>query len=175
MTETVVRALTADDWPRVEAIYRAGITTGHATFESEPPTWDAFNTTRRADLRLVATRDTDVVGWAAASPTSAREVYRGVVEHSVYVDPDLRGRGVGSALLAALCAAADGAGYWTVQSSIFPENEASLRLHERHGFRRIGARERIALMTYGPLAGHWRDTVLVERRSRSAGDGPRRS
>jgi phosphinothricin acetyltransferase len=84
----------------------------------------------------------------------------------VYVDPDVRHRGVGGALLDHLCAAADAAGYWTIQSSIFPENEASLRLHDRHGFRRVGTRERIAVMTYGPLEGRWRDTVLIERRSR---------
>ncbi|MFD1722835.1 GNAT family N-acetyltransferase [Amnibacterium endophyticum] len=165
MTGPVVRPMTADDWPRVDAIHRAGIATGHATFESEPPTWHAFDASRRPDLRLVAVLDGGVTGWAAASPTSARAVYRGVVEHSVYVDPDARGRGIGSALLAALCSTAEAAGCWTIQSSIFPENEASLRLHERHGFRRVGTRERIALMTYGPLAGRWRDTVLVERRT----------
>jgi phosphinothricin acetyltransferase len=157
----------AEDWASVEEIYRAGIATGHATFESEPPVWERFDTTRLQDLRLVATRDGVVIGWAAASPTSTRDVYRGVVEHSVYVDPAASGRGVGSVLLAALCRQADESGYWTVQSSIFPENEASLRLHDRHGFRRVGTRERIALMTYGPLAGQWRDTVLVERRSPS--------
>lgn len=171
MTQPVVRTMTADDWPRVDRIYRAGIATGHATFESRPPTWAAFDASRRPDLRLVAALDGIVVGWAAASPTSARDVYRGVVEHSVYVDPSVRDQGIGSALLASLCITADETGYWTIQSSIFPENEASLRLHERHGFRRVGTRERVALMAYGPLAGQWRDTVLVERRSTSAGIG----
>ena len=154
----------ADDWGRVEEIYRAGIATGHATFESEPPTWEQFDTTRLPDLRLIAEREGVVLGWAAASPTSTRDVYRGVVEHSVYVDRTAHGRGVGSALLAELSTRADERGYWTIQSSIFPENVASLRLHEKHGFRRIGTREGIALMTFGPLAGRWRDTVLVERR-----------
>ena len=110
---------------------------------------------------------------SAASPASARHVYRGVVEHSVYVDPAVHGRGVGTALLEALCAAADAAGCWTVQSSIFPENATSLLLHERHGFRRVGTRERIGLMTVGPFAGRWRDTVLVERR-RASSDDPER-
>lgn len=155
----------ADDWERVEEIYRAGIATGHATFESEPPTWAQFDSTRLHDLRLVVVRDSAVLGWAATSPTSTREAYRGVVEHSVYIDPAAQGRGVGSALLAALCAQADERGYWTIQSSIFPENTASLRLHQRHGFRRVGVRRRIGRMTYGPAAGRWRDTVLVERRS----------
>ncbi|GAA2585452.1 hypothetical protein GCM10009862_25580 [Microbacterium binotii] len=105
-----------------------------------------------------------ITGWVAASAVSHREVYRGVVEHSVYVTTEVRGGGVGRALLSALLAAMDDAGVWTVQSSIFPENVASLAVHERAGFRRVGRRERIALMTYGPWAGRWRDTVLVERR-----------
>lgn len=169
MNDLLVRPMRPDDWERVEEIYRAGIATGHATFESEPPRWERFDSTRLQDLRLVASGDGTVLGWAAASAASTRDVYRGVIEHSVYVDPAARGRGVGSALLATLCAQADDRGYWTIQSSIFPENEASLRLHDRHGFRRIGTRERIALMTAGPLAGQWRNTVLVERRSSRAG------
>jgi len=168
-----IRPLGHCDWPAVEAIYREGIATGHATFEAEPPSWDAFTASRCPDLRLVAVDVADrvtggegerVLGWAAASPISARAVYRGVVEHSVYVAQDARRAGVARALLDALLTAADAGGYWTVQSSIFPENTASLALHERAGFRRVGVRERIALMTYGPRAGTWRDTILVERR-----------
>src|SRR3546814_10291241 len=110
-----------------------------------------------------------VVGWAAASAVSSRPSYRGVIEHSVYIDRGARGTGMGKALLVRLLDAADGAGFWTVQSSIFPENIASLRLHEAAGFRVIGRRERIARSGVGPHAGHWRDTLLIERRSALVG------
>lgn len=159
-----VRPLEARDWPAVEAVYRQGIAAGHATFEAAPPSWTEFDAGKIRGLRLVAVDGDDLLGWVAASRVSAREVYRGVVEHSVYVADHARGRGVGATLLEAFVAAAREQGVWTVQSSIFPENEASLRLHERHGFRVVGRRERIALMSYGPLAGIWRDTVLVELR-----------
>ena len=105
-----------------------------------------------------------MLGWAAASPVSTRAAYRGVIEHSVYVHRDARGRGAGRRLLDAFVAASDRAGFWTIQSSIFPENTASLALHDRAGFRRVGIRERIAQMTYGPEADRWRDTILIERR-----------
>lgn len=158
--------MAAADWPAVENIYRQGIATGNATFEAEPPSWDAFDAGKLEVGRLVAVgREGGILGWVAASAVSSRDAYRGVVEHSVYVSPDARGRGVGADLLGAFLRAADDAGIWTVQSSIFPENSASLALHDRAGFRRIGRRERIALMTYGPWAGQWRDTVLVERRA----------
>lgn len=162
---TGVRAMTPADWPRVEAILAAGIAEGDATFESATPAWEQFDAGRLPDVRLVAQHDGAVVGWVAASRVSQREVYRGVIEHSVYVDPAARGRGVGAALLSAFIEAADDAGYWTIQSSIFPENTASLRLHERAGFRVVGTRERIARSSRGPRAGQWRSTVLVERRS----------
>ena len=165
MRSPVVRPLRQDDWPAVEAIFREGIDGGHATFESAPPTWEEFDAGKRPELRLVAVDATDVLGWAAASSVSTRPVYAGVVEHSVYVADAARGRGVGSALLTALIAAAEQQGVWTIQSGIFPENTASLRLHNKHGFRVVGRRERIALMTHGPLAGTWRDTILVEHRS----------
>ncbi|WP_368499937.1 N-acetyltransferase family protein [Herbiconiux sp. A18JL235] len=164
-----IRPMTAADWPAVEAIYRAGIATGNATFEAEPPSWEHFDAGKLHAGRLVATAGTGaVLGWVAASPVSAREVYRGVVEHSVYVAPAASGKGVGRQLVDAFISAAEGAGIWTIQSSIFPENTASLALHDRAGFRRIGTRERIALMTYGPWAGQWRDTILIERRSTGA-------
>lgn len=161
------RPMTPADWPAVEAVYRAGIATGHATFEAAPPPdWDAFASGKRPDLMLVAVDGGEcVLGWAAAGPVSARPVYRGVVEHSVYVDPEAAGCGVGSQLLADLLGLADRSGVWTVQSSVFPENVASLRLHERAGFRVVGRRERIGLMPSGPLAGQWRDTVQIERRA----------
>ncbi|GAA3644616.1 GNAT family N-acetyltransferase [Microbacterium awajiense] len=174
---TLIRAMRPGDWPSVEAIYREGIDDGEATFEAETPSWEAFDKSRIAAPRLVAEdADGTIVGWAAASLVSARPAYRGVVEHSVYVARAARGRGIGRELLDAFVAAADEAGVWTVQSSIFPENVASLRLHERAGFRVIGRRERIARSTVGPHAGQWRDTVLIERRSLGNGreDGERR-
>jgi phosphinothricin acetyltransferase len=164
MSAPRIRPLVASDWPAVEAVYREGIAAGHATFEAAPPSWAQFDAGKIPGLRLVAVVGDDLLGWVAASRVSPREVYRGVVEHSVYVAGRARGRGIGAALLDAFVTAARDQGVWTVQSSIFPENEASLRLHERHGFRVVGRRERIALMTYGPLAGVWRDTVLVELR-----------
>lgn len=171
MSRLTVRPLEAADWPTVEAIYRDGIATGHATFEAEPPSWDSFDSGKLSTLRLVAVDGTEVVGWAAASPTSSRSVYAGVVEHSVYVSAASRGKGIGHLLLGALVEAADASGIWTMQSNVFPENESSLALHAAHGFRIVGWRDRIARMTYGPLAGHWRDTLLIERRSDTAGVG----
>ncbi|CAN5174406.1 GNAT family N-acetyltransferase [soil metagenome] len=150
------------DWPSVERIYAEGIATALATFETEPPTWPEFDREKRAELRLVAVENGAVVGWVALSTTSARDCYSGVVEHSVYVSADARGRGIGRALLDALVVGADAVGIWTIQTSIFPENEASVALHERMGFRVVGRRERIAR-----LDGRWRDTLLLERRSPS--------
>jgi phosphinothricin acetyltransferase len=161
-----VRALSEEDWPEVARIYAEGIATGNATFEPAPPTWEQFDAGRLEIARLVAVDEEGVTGWAAVSPVSGREVYRGVVEHSVYVAERALGRGLGRKLLDALIAACDDAGIWTIQSSIFRENTASLRLHEQAGFRQVGHRERIALMTYGPWAGQWRDTILIERRKR---------
>jgi L-amino acid N-acyltransferase YncA len=148
------------DWLAVERIYAEGIATGDATFETEPPSWDAFDASRLADHRLVALEDGEIVGWAALSPTSSRHCYSGVVEHSVYVAGNARGRGVGHQLMEALMQEADTAGLWTIQTSTFPENSASVALHERLGFRIVGRRERIA-----QLNGVWRDTILLERRS----------
>lgn len=159
-----IRPLMPEDWPEVDRIYAEGIATGNATFETAPPSWEEFDAGKLEAGRLVTVDDDGVMAWAAVSPVSCREAYRGVVEHSIYVAEDARGRGVGRQLLDALIAACDNGGIWTIQSSIFPENAASLRLHEQAGFRRVGHRERIALMTYGPWAGQWRDTILVELR-----------
>jgi len=148
------------DWAQVEEIYREGIATGDATFETAPPAWEEFDAGRLPAHRLVCVEHGDVVGWAALSPASPRECYAGVVEHSVYVRADSRRSGVGLALLEALVASAEAAGLWTIQTSVFPENTASLALHERVGFRVVGTRERIAR-----LDGRWRDTLLLERRS----------
>ncbi|MCB2174373.1 MAG: GNAT family N-acetyltransferase [Actinomycetales bacterium] len=157
--------MTAAHWPGVREAYAAGIATGHATFETEPPDWPAFDATRLPGHRWVAVDGDAVLGWAAVSPVSGRAVYAGVVEHSVYVHPGARGMGVGRALLAALLDSTQAAGIWTVQSGIFPENTASLALHAAAGFRVVGTRERVGLMTYGPMAGRWRDVVLVEHRA----------
>ena len=170
-----IRPMTAGDWPTVEAIFAAGIAEGEATFETATPSWRDFDAGKIDDPRLVAVDDAGaVVGWAAASRVSARAAYRGVIEHSVYVDPARRGEGVGARLLEAFVERADAAGFWTIQSSVFPENEASLRLHEKNGFRVVGRRERIAQTLVGPRAGQWRDTVLIERRSTRNG-GPSES
>ncbi|MGC9666218.1 N-acetyltransferase family protein [Planosporangium sp. 12N6] len=142
-------------------IYRAGIDGGQATFETEPPTWGRFAATRLPDHRFVAVDPTSrVLGWVACSPVSQRGAYAGVVEHSVYVHPDARGKGLGRALLHALIDSTEAAGIWTIQSAIFPENTASLATHRAVGFRVVGTRERIARQH-----GRWRDVVLVERRS----------
>jgi phosphinothricin acetyltransferase len=149
------------DWAAVEAIYAAGLSAGNASFETTTPSWERFDSTRLAEHRLLAEADGSVQGWVAVSPVSTRPVYAGVVEHSVYVDPAHAGRGVGTMLLHALIESTEAAGIWTIQSSIFPENAASLALHHRTGFRTVGTRERIA-----QHHGRWRDTILVERRSR---------
>lgn len=159
-----IRDLEPGDWRTVEAIYREGIASGNATFETETPSWEHFDAGKRRDLRLVAEDSRAIVGWVAASAVSSRAVYAGVVEHSVYVAADRRGEGIGRLLLDALIARADMVGVWTIQSSIFRENEASLTLHQAAGFRVVGRRERIALMASGPWAGQWRDTLLIERR-----------
>ena len=155
-----LRSLTPDDWTAVADIYWDGMRDGLATFETEVPSWDAWDTAHLPDHRLVAEWLGEVVGWAALSPASQRRCYAGVAENTVYVAREMRGRGVGRALLGELIADADAAGIWTIQTSIFPENRASLALHERCGFRVVGTRERIARRD-----GVWRDTVLLERRS----------
>jgi L-amino acid N-acyltransferase YncA len=166
-----IAPLTVDHWSEVERIYAAGIATGHATFESEPPTWEHFAETRLADHRQVALDEHQrVVGWVAASAVSERCVYAGVVEHSVYVDPRVQGQGVGRLLLQALIASTEAAGVWTIQSGVFPENTASLALHRAVGFRDVGIRQRVGRMGHGPFAGRWRDVVLIERRSSTVGD-----
>ena len=157
---TSIRPMRDDDWPAVRDIYEAGIATGNATFETEAPSWERWDASHLADHRLVATIDDVVVGWAALSPVSDRCVYAGVAENSVYIHPDHRGRGVGGDLLDALVSGAERAGYWTVQTGIFPENTASIAAHERAGFRIVGRRERV-----GQLDGVWRDTLFLERRS----------
>ncbi len=156
----LLRALEPADWPAVERIYAAGIATGQATFETATPTWPDWDERHHAIGRLGAAVGEEVVGWAALSPVSRRPAYAGVAEVSVYVAPEHRGAGIGGALLATLVAASEAHGIWTLQASIFPENAASVALHERAGFHVVGRRERI-----GQLDGVWRDTLLLERRS----------
>lgn len=157
-----VRPITADDRERVLEIYAEGIATGHATFETEAPSWEAWDETHLEDCRLVAegAEGERILGWAALSPVSDRCVYGGVAEVSVYVDGAERGRGVGSGLLRALVEASEDEGVWTLQAGVFPENEASVALHRTCGFRVVGRRERL-----GRLGGRWRDVLLLERRS----------
>ncbi|PZH19107.1 N-acetyltransferase [Streptomyces sp. NTH33] len=160
-TSVTVAPMTDAHADEILAIYQAGIDEGNATFETAAPTWQAFDVAKLPEHRFVALDEHGVVlGWVAATKVSDRCAYAGVVEHSVYVHPDARGRGVASALLEALIDSTEAAGIWTLQSGIFPENTASIALHERAGFRVIGVRERI-----GRHHGRWRDVVLVERRS----------
>ena len=157
--------MTPDDWPAVRCIYADGIATGNATFETETPTWETWDHKHLSACRLTARVGDAVVAWVAISPVSARPCYAGVVEHSVYVAEAMRGRGEGKALLAELVRVSEASGYWTLQSSVFPENQASLAIHLACGFRILGRRKRVAM-----LNGTWRDTVVVERRSTVAGE-----
>jgi phosphinothricin acetyltransferase len=149
MADLNVRAMVAADWPDVRDIYVAGIATRNATFETTAPSWERWDASHLSEPRLVAEVSGVLVGWAAMSPVSDRPVYAGVAEHSIYIHPDHRGQGVGRTLLQALVEGADAAGYWTVQTGIFPENTASVALHERCGFRIVGTRERIGQGEFG--------------------------
>ena len=164
MSDLTIRPMTAADAAAVLAIYQAGMDGGNASFEHTAPTWAAFDASRLPEHRLVAVDDSDLVlGWVAISAVSSRAVYAGVVEHSVYVDPAARGRGVGRALLAALIDSCEQAGIWTIQSGVFPENTASLALHRAAGFRTVGVRERVG--RHRAQHNRWRDVVFIERRS----------
>jgi phosphinothricin acetyltransferase len=156
----VIEKLRAEHWGEVARIYAEGIATRQATFETDVPSWEAWDRSHLAEHRFVAVREGAVLGWAALAPVSDRCVYGGVAENSVYVGEDARGQGIGRALLEALVASSEAAGIWTIQTGIFPENEASVRLHESVGFRVVGRRERL-----GELDGVWRDVLLLERRS----------
>lgn len=158
-----IRELRPDDWPAVRAIYEEGIRGGDATFETETPTWERWEAAH-PELRLVAEREGAVVGWAALSPASARHCYRGVGEVSVYVAEEARGAGLGRELLDALVERSEQAGYWTLTAGVFPENLASIRLHNACGFRKVGVREGV-----GEAGGVWRDVIWLERRSAVVG------
>lgn len=156
--------MTAADWPTVRSIYEWGIATGNATFQTVAPDWEEWNRGHLAHSRLVIDVGDTIVGWASLAPISARLVYRGVAEVSIYIAPKRQGEGNGRALLEALISSSEANGIWTLQAGIFPENTASCNLHERCGFRLVGVRERI-----GSLAGAWRDVCLYERRSQLVG------
>ena len=152
-------------WEEVKRIYEEGIATGNATFQISAPAWEEWNNAHLQTCRLVAIDNDTVIGWAALTPVSGRCVYAGVAEVSVYVAAAVRGKGIGSLLLRALIKASEKNNLWTLQAGIFPENKSSKKMHEANGFRVIGTRERI-----GKMNGTWRDTVLLERRSKVVGN-----
>lgn len=160
-----IRAMTDHHADAVLAIYQDGIDAGSATFETRAPAWPAFTSSHLPDHRFIADANGEVLGWVAAAPTSARKVYAGVIEHSVYVAGHARGQGVATALLSALIDSTETAGIWTIQAGIFPDNTPSLALHEKHGFRILGIRHHIGQ----DATGRWRDVALLERRSRHVG------
>ena len=156
----MIEAMRPEDWPAVVTIYLEGIATGHATFETRAPSWPEWDEAHLQCGRLVARAGGRIVGWAALSPASRRQVYSGVAEVSVYVGSQSRGQGIGRALLEQLIRDSEEHAIWTLQAAVFPDNEATVSLHKRCGFREVGRRERI-----GKLNGEWRDTLLLERRS----------
>lgn len=158
------RNLTAIDWGQVAEIYQQGLDTGNATFESTTPDWSEWDTGHLKNCRLIAEINDTIVGWAALSSVSSRCIYGGVAEVSVYVSREFKGQHIGTKLLEKLITESEKNGIWTLQAGIFPENKASLTIHEKTGFRKVGYRERI-----GQMNGVWRDTILLERRSNTVG------
>ena len=159
-----ITTLLSSHWPAVKAIYEAGLATGNASFQTSAPNWDEWDKAHLTHSRLVALDGDTVTGWAALTPVSGRCVYAGVAEVSVYIASTHRGHGIGKALLQALVAESEQHNIWTLQAGIFPENTASIRLHESAGFRQVGIRQRI-----GKMGDRWRDTVLLEKRSETVG------
>lgn len=159
-----VLAMLPRDWPQVRAIYLEGVATGNATFAQTAPDWDTWDAEHLPAARLAAHAAQQLVGWAALSRVSTRTVYAGVAEVSIYVAERARGRGVGRQLLQRLVLESEAAGIWTLQAGIFPDNAASVALHQRAGFRLVGRRERL-----GQMNGRWRDVLLLERRSQIIG------
>ena len=164
MKEISIVSMTKEAWPEVARIYEAGIATQNATFQTEAPTWEYWDKAHRPDCQLIAFANDKIVGWAALSPVSARSVYAGVAEVSIYVDNNQRGLGIGSLLMKKLIEESERNGIWTLQSGIFPENIASIKLHQKHDFRISGIKERI-----GKMNNTWRDIAMLERRSKTVG------
>ena len=159
-----IKPLEPHHWNDVRRIYEEGLRTGNATFQTSTPEWEEWDKTHIQTGRLVAIENGNIIGWAALTPVSGRCVYGGVAEISVYVSENARGKGIGKELLKSLIEDSEANGFWTLQAGIFPENIASIKIHEATGFRVIGKREKI-----GQMNGHWRDTVLLERRSKIVG------
>lgn len=159
-----IRSMTSTDWNMVSKIYAEGIATGFATFEKDVPTYEAWDKAHLKTCRIVAVEGNNILGWSALSPVSSRCVYGGVAEVSVYVGKESRGKGIGKLLLESLINESEAEGLWTLQSGIFPQNEGSIELHKKTGFRFIGKRERV-----GNLDGVWKDNLLYERRSKTIG------
>lgn len=157
--------MTSEDWSEVSKIYLEGISTGFATFETTVPDYESWDNAHITECRLITEKDSEILGWAALSPVSSRCVYGGIGEVSVYVSSASRGLGTGKALLNKLIEESEAAGYWTIQSGIFPENEASIKLHEKVGFRFIGKREKVGKTEHGI----WKDNLLFEKRSKKIG------
>lgn len=163
--DIIIQNLSAKYSTDILHIYQQGMDTGHATFQQHAPSWDEWNESHLQAPRLGAFVDGALAGWAALSPTSSRCVYAGVAEESVYVGTEFGGKGIGFQLLRALITASEAEGIWTLTAGIFPENEASIKLHAKAGFKILGRRDRIGKMTFGPLSGQWRDVLSLERRS----------
>jgi L-amino acid N-acyltransferase YncA len=159
-----IRPMLADDWPAVRTIFQEGIDTGNATFEEQSPDWEEWDSAHLRDGRLVAVVEGQVVAWASLTSVSGRCVYSGVAEVSIYIAAAMRGKGIGGELMETLIKESEEKGYWTLQAGIFPENEASMALHQKYGFRIIGVRERL-----GKMDERWRDVMLLERRSTVVG------
>ncbi len=164
MIKVIIETMANESWETVQRIYNAGIATKNATFQTEAPAWESWDQSHRKDCRLIARIDNQVAGWAALSNVSSRCVYAGVAEVSIYIDPVFRGMGVGDQLMKQLIKESEQNGLWTLQAGIFPENKASIALHLKNGFRILGTREKI-----GKMDDIWRDTVMLERRSKVTG------
>jgi L-amino acid N-acyltransferase YncA len=162
--DLVFRSMKKDDWISVAEIYRQGIESGNATFQRDIPTWKDWDSGHINTCRIVASLDNEITGWAALTPVSGRCVYAGVAEVSVYVSNQFKGQKIGTRLLERLISESEKEGYWTLQASIFRENKASLKIHYNLGFRNVGFREKI-----GKMNNVWRDTILLERRSKKIG------
>lgn len=165
-----IRMMTSDDGNGVVDVYQRGLQSGHASFQEKAGHWSDWDRGHLDICRLVACDvDGHICGWAGLSGVSGRCVYQGVAEISVYVDPDFHGRGVGSMLLSSLIAQSEQHGFWSLEAGIFPENQASITLHQKHGFEIVGRKRGLGKMSYGPMAGQWRDVMLLQRRSEIVG------